>query len=113
MSGEVMTVAGPVPAGALGAVLPHEHLIANANAQWIYPDDPAMLEEYTRSYDATLHGRVQLEPFSYRSAMQQLDFDVAREELDLFAAAGGGGRSSTWGSPGSVATRSPSRRSRR
>lgn len=89
MSSTVMTVTGPVPTERLGVTLPHEHLIANANAQWIYPGDPGLLSHYTRPYEPGMHGRVQLEPFSFRSAMQQLDLDVAEEELALFRAAGG------------------------
>ncbi|MBY8860293.1 hypothetical protein K7711_27735 [Nocardia sp. CA2R105] len=85
----VMSVTGPVAATALGVTLPHEHLIANAGTQWIYPSDVEQLTKYTRPYRAELHGAVQLEPFSYRSAMQQLDFEVAREELAGFAAVGG------------------------
>lgn len=90
MTSTVMTVTGPLPVDRMGMTLPHEHLIANANGQWAYPADPAQLAHYTQPYEARLHGRVQLEPFSYRSAMQQLDLDVAREELDGFRGAGGG-----------------------
>lgn len=90
MTGSVMTVRGSVSVDELGIVLPHEHLIANANAQWMYPADESLLDHYTRPYEPTMHGEVQLEPFSFRSAMQQLDFDVARDELERFRAAGGG-----------------------
>ncbi|GAB6896998.1 phosphotriesterase family protein [Kineosporia succinea] len=83
----VTTVLGEVPASGLGVVLPHEHLIANANAQWIVPSRDEDLAEYTRPYSVSMRGKVQTQPFSYRSAMQQLDFEVALEEL---LALGGG-----------------------
>lgn len=89
MTREVMSVTGPVDVADLGVVMPHEHLIANAHTQWMYPADPDTLEYYTQKYTAELHGEVQLEPFSFRSAMQQLDLDVAREELDVYLSAGG------------------------
>nr|WP_269330542.1 hypothetical protein [Kineosporia babensis] len=73
----------------MGVVLPHEHLIANANAQWIVPAADEDLAEYTQPFSAQLKGKVQTQPFSYRSAMQQLDFDVALEEVSRFQAAGG------------------------
>ncbi|MGW0043903.1 phosphotriesterase family protein [Rhodococcus sp. NPDC003348] len=89
MTREVMSVTGPVDVESLGVVMPHEHLIANAHTQWIYPEDRGELDYYTQAYTAQLHGGVQLEPFSFRSAMQQLDLDVAREELDSYLGAGG------------------------
>lgn len=90
MSRRVMSVTGPVDVDDLGVVMPHEHLIANAHSQWIYPENRDDLAHYTQPYSATLHGEVQLEPFSFRSAMQQLDLDVAREELETYLGAGGG-----------------------
>lgn len=84
-----MSVTGPVDVASLGLVLPHEHLIANAASQWIYPADRERLEHYAQPYRAALHGAVQVEPFSYRSAMQQLDLEVARHELEGYLAAGG------------------------
>lgn len=89
MTRQVMSVTGPVNVGDLGVVMPHEHLIANAGTQWIYPENSTELEHYTQPYTAALHGEVQLEPFSFRSAMQQLDLDVAREELETYLGAGG------------------------
>ncbi|MBS45993.1 MAG: hypothetical protein CMH83_23025 [Nocardioides sp.] len=88
--GSVMTVTGPLAAADLGLVLPHEHLIANATSQWRVPESDEDLAEQTRPYRAELHGKVQTQPFSYRSAMQQLDLDVALTELRSYAAAGGG-----------------------
>ncbi|WP_087622637.1 hypothetical protein [Aeromicrobium sp. PE09-221] len=84
----VMSVTGPVDCAELGVTMPHEHLIGNANTQWIYParDD---LERHTQPYTDALHGQVQVEPFSFRSAMQQLDLQVARTELESFQQAGG------------------------
>lgn len=89
MTNRVMSVTGPVDVADLGVVLPHEHLIANATSQWIYPDDRGQLDHYTQPYRGELHGQVQLEPFSFRSAMQQLDLQVARHELEGYLAAGG------------------------
>ena len=85
----VMTVTGPVEADALGVVLPHEHLIANAVGQWAVPETDDELREQVQPYRPELHGKVQTSPFSYRSAMQQLDLDVALDELQGYAAAGG------------------------
>ncbi|MEU6537102.1 hypothetical protein [Streptomyces sp. NPDC047000] len=86
----VMTVLGPVAANELGVTLMHEHLVSNAVAQWSPPEDPARLAEFVAEYEPAMHGRVQLDPFSYRSAMQQLSLDVALTELRRFRAAGGG-----------------------
>ena len=90
MSRRVMSVTGPVDVDDLGVVMPHEHLIANAQSQWIYPENRDDLAHYTQPYTTSMHGEVQLEPFSFRSAMQQLDLDVAREELESYLGAGGG-----------------------
>ena len=89
MTRQVMSVTGPVDVADLGVVMPHEHLIGNARTQWSYPENLEDLERYTQRYTAELHGEVQLEPFSYRDAMQQLDLDVARTELDSYLGAGG------------------------
>lgn len=86
----ITTVLGDIGDDQLGLVLPHEHLIANANAQWIIPEQDADLAEFTRPFEVSMRGAVQTHPFSYRSAMQQLDFDVALTEIRRFAAAGGG-----------------------
>ncbi|MFB9183799.1 phosphotriesterase [Dactylosporangium sucinum] len=75
------TVLGDVSAAELGIVLPHEHLIANATAQWVPPEDPGLLEEFTKPYDLQARGDVQLAPFSYREPMFQTDLHVALHEL--------------------------------
>jgi phosphotriesterase-related protein len=77
----VTTVRGEVAASALGTVLPHEHLIANAVGQWRMPENDDELAEYTQPFALPMRGRVQLAPFSYRDAMQQLEFSVALAEL--------------------------------
>ena len=38
-SGVVETVLGPVPAGALGVTLAHEHLLLDARPSWHEPED--------------------------------------------------------------------------
>lgn len=86
----VMTVLGPIDADELGVTLPHEHLIANATGQWIYPAEAADLPEYTREFELGIRGRIQTHPFSYRHAMQQLELAPALEELESFRARGGG-----------------------
>lgn len=40
MSGKARTVLGDIEASAMGAVLPHEHLLDNADAYWEGQDDP-------------------------------------------------------------------------
>jgi phosphotriesterase-related protein len=84
----VTTVLGDIDAAGLGVTLPHEHLIASAVAQWVPPEDPALLMEYVKPYDMRARGDVQLAPFSYREAMHQTDVHVALEELRGLAEAG-------------------------
>jgi len=86
----VTTVLGEIADDELGVVLPHEHLIANATGQWIFPADAADLAEYTRDFELRMRGTVQTHPFSYRHAMHQLELEPALEELASFKARGGG-----------------------
>jgi phosphotriesterase-related protein len=39
-SGQVMTVAGPIAAAALGVTLMHEHLLNDCRCWWNKPKDP-------------------------------------------------------------------------
>ena len=39
-SGQVMTVAGPIPADALGITLPHEHILNDCRCWWHRPTEP-------------------------------------------------------------------------
>jgi len=88
--GIVTTVLGDVNSSDLGVVLPHEHLIANATAQWTPPEDPGALEAALQTYGMHNRGAVQMAPFSFREAMFQLDAPVALSELREAAAHGVG-----------------------
>lgn len=84
----VTTVLGDVDAADLGVVLPHEHLIANAVGQWLPPTDQEGLAEATRPFTPRIRGAVQMDPFGYRDALQQLDLQVALTELRELASLG-------------------------
>ncbi|KGM09087.1 phosphotriesterase family protein [Cellulomonas bogoriensis] len=84
----VTTVLGDVDSADLGVVLPHEHLVANAVGQWVPPADEAGLASATAPFSMRTRGAVQVAPFSYRDALQQLDLQVALTELRELAALG-------------------------
>lgn len=86
----VTTVLGAVDSTTLGVVLPHEHLIANATAQWTPPADDDALEDSLARFATRNRGAVQMAPFSFREAMFQLDADVALGELRSAAEVGVG-----------------------
>jgi len=85
----VTTVLGEVAATDLGVVLPHEHLIANACAEWEPPETLAELRASLTPISEANLGRAALDPTHYRSVLQSNDALAVVEELELFAAAGG------------------------
>ncbi|MGW5324370.1 phosphotriesterase family protein [Rhodococcus pyridinivorans] len=84
------TVLGAIPASELGVVLPHEHLIANATAQWKLPStgDLDELLAAVAPFTPQLKADVQMAPFSYREAMFQTDLSVALDELAQLGSVG-------------------------
>lgn len=88
--GVVTTVLGDVDSSTLGVVLPHEHLIANATAQWMPPEEDEALAASLETYGLANRGAVQMAPFSFREAMFQVDAPVALDELRSAAAEGVG-----------------------
>ncbi|MAY98708.1 hypothetical protein [uncultured Nocardioides sp.] len=88
--GVVTTVLGDVDSADLGVVLPHEHLIANATAQWTPPAGDAELAAALEPYGMANRGAVQMAPFSFREALFQVDGAVALAELRSAVAAGVG-----------------------
>lgn len=89
-TGTVTTVTGDIDASELGIVLPHEHLIANATAQWKLPADGSyeQLLASVQPFSAQMKGDVQMAPFSYREAMFQVDIAVAHYELSQLRTVG-------------------------
>jgi phosphotriesterase-related protein len=83
------TVLGDIEPADLGLVLPHEHLVANATAQWIPPDDITQLEESLQPLTFERLGRSQLEPVFYRSVLMLEDALAVVHELRQFAQLGG------------------------
>lgn len=86
--GVVTTVLGDVDSCELGVVLPHEHLITNATAQWTPPAAPEELVASLEPYGTANRGAVQMAPFSFREALFQADAAVALVELRSALSAG-------------------------
>lgn len=88
-SGKVMTVAGPVPAAALGVTLMHEHILNDCSCWWHRPktrerqylaDSPVCIE---------ILGELRQDPFVNRHNIKLDDEPLAIAELKDFAAQGG------------------------
>jgi phosphotriesterase-related protein len=86
-----MSVTGPVPASALGIVLPHEHVLWRSH----YVDHPsAAMQSMRTNGDAPITDDlvpvVARNPFATSDNLRQTDVDLATAELTAFRAAGGG-----------------------
>jgi phosphotriesterase-related protein len=87
-----MTVRGPVPAAALGLVLPHEHLLCDLRARWHPP--PPERPDLWRLVDADPRpqdrGPLAGDPYVCRPNLLLDDPALMAAELEAFRDAGGG-----------------------
>jgi len=90
-AGQVMTVLGPVPAGELGLVLPHEHILIDLSPYFFVRPTSARDLELSRE-------PISLENLSWvryntrhsLDCQRLTDREAAAAEVDLFGRAGGG-----------------------
>jgi phosphotriesterase-related protein len=87
---QAMTTAGPVPADALGIVLPHEHLLFDSSGWQTQPLDDH--ERWVAEAGLTLETVADLRrsPELSRENLIFWDEDLSARELVLFREAGGG-----------------------
>lgn len=88
-SGQVMTVAGPIPSADLGHTLMHEHLQNDCRCWWNAPTDPARQYLADRPVAIDILSELRQDPFVNRHNIALDDPDLAIEELRAFTAAGG------------------------
>jgi phosphotriesterase-related protein len=90
--GMAVTVRGPVPADALGLVLPHEHLLCDLRSRWHPP--PPERPDLSRLVDADPRpedrGPLASDPYVCRPNLLLDDAELMAGEVGYFAAAGGG-----------------------
>lgn len=86
----VMTVLGPVPAGALGKTVVHEHCFVDLRPTFQAPDGPTRGRDLDRPVDMSMVAELQQNPFSTTRDNLVLDDEaLCIEELDQLVQAGG------------------------
>ncbi len=87
----VETVLGPVPAGALGRTLLHEHVRIDLWPWFDAPDpaDPEAVAVAASTVGPGIAEAVRANPFAIRDNLRLDDTDLAARELEAFAGAGG------------------------
>jgi len=85
----VFTVLGEIDENDLGVVLPHEHLLTNANRQWEPATDPEDLQDAFRPLTPELCEQSRLRPLHYYEVLGLGPPGVAVAELKPFTEAGG------------------------
>ena len=88
-AGTVMTVLGPVAAGALGRTLMHEHLLFDLATYLHQPPDLADAPFVDAPLTLETLWWVREHPMANRMNLFQTDADLAADEVARFAAAGG------------------------
>ena len=88
-SGLVMTVAGPIPADALGVTLPHEHILNDCRCWWHRPSEPHRQHLATEPVHAGILGELRMDPFVNLDNCALDDEPLAIAELLAFKAEGG------------------------
>lgn len=86
----VNTVTGPVDAGSLGIVLAHEHILSDLSCLWHHPADANRADLVDSPITLQNRGRLQSDPYNYRTNMLLDDMEVAIGELLEFKKYGGG-----------------------
>ena len=89
VGGYAQTVLGPVEPGALGVVMPHEHLFVDLTCMF---DPPTEASDRSRAYapfSLEQLGWIRTNYFRHRPNLTLDDEEVAASEVGLFKAAGG------------------------
>lgn len=89
----VMTVLGPIEPDALGPTMMHEHVFLDVRDRWSAQDSP-LADAGVRRFDASLNARARWSSHVVRDNLALdpvADYDVLRQEVATFAAAGGPG----------------------
>ena len=88
-SGQVMTVLGPIPAGALGITLPHEHILNDCRCWWHRPSEAERQHLATEPVHQGIIGELRMDPFVNLDNCALDDEPLAIAELLAFRHAGG------------------------
>lgn len=88
-SGEVMTVAGPLPVEELGMALTHEHILSDFGSNAPGPQDSSGMLLFQRPLTMDMLGAVRSAPMSNRDNLRLTDVELAASEVREFAALGG------------------------
>ena len=108
LSGQVMTVLGPIPAADLGITLPHEHILNDCRCWWQRPQRaraPASRDRAGAPWASS--ASCGMDPFVNLDNCALDDEPLAIAELLAFKHAGGGAASSIPPAAASAATRRP------
>lgn len=88
-SGKVMTVAGPIPASALGITLMHEHILNDCRCWWHAPKTPERQYLAEGFVCMEILGELRQDPFVNKHNITLDDEPLAIAELKDFAREGG------------------------
>lgn len=88
-SGKVMTVAGPIPASALGVTLMHEHILNDCRCWWHAPKTPERQYLAEGFVCMEILGELRQDPFVNKHNITLDDEPLAITELQDFAREGG------------------------
>lgn len=88
-SGKVMTVAGPIPASALGVTLMHEHILNDCRCWWHTPKTPERQYLAEGFVCMEILGELRQDPFVNKHNITLDDEPLAIAELKDFAREGG------------------------
>ena len=88
-SGSAMTVAGPIPAAALGVTLMHEHLLNDCRCWWHQPKEPGRARLACDPVHPGILGELRMDPFANLSNCTLDDERLAVAELADVVALGG------------------------
>jgi phosphotriesterase-related protein len=88
-SGKVMTVAGPIPASALGITLMHEHILNDCRCWWHAPKTPERQYLAEGFVCTEILGELRQDPFVNKHNITLDDEPLAIAELKDFAREGG------------------------
>ena len=89
-AGTVMTVTGPVASGALGVILPHEHILIDIRNQFVEPSCPEKARIGRERVSMAHLGLLRRTPYALKDNLVIADLDTAIAELGRFKDAWGG-----------------------
>ena len=88
-SGQVTTVAGPIPVDELGVTMMHEHIVVDATSWWHCPDCAERMFLTDDPVRMGILGELRMDPFVNRDNCSLTDVDLAVAELRQLADLGG------------------------